>query len=223
MNLIEKIYIWFRNATSKPQEKGMSSAGYWQNKVREQILGLLSQCEGRLLELGCGEGLFLSHLGKADSRIQPWGIDCWRDALQAAKKRFAERKIKGIRLINSDAQKLPFKNEMFDVVVCANLFICVESVAVVRSIVQEAARVCRQNGTLIIEFRDKKNIALWFKYALARYYDTTTKNHPLSVYNYEGMASILKGAGFMVNKSREIDFPLKGMPVIFILEAKKVC
>lgn len=223
MNLIEKIYIWFRNAASKPQEKGMSSAGYWQNKVRERILKLLSQRQGRLVEFGCGEGLFLSHLVKANPKIQPWGIDRWPGSLQTAQKRFAERGIKEICLINADAQKLPLKKEMFDMVVCANLFICLESVSVVRSIVQEAARVCRENGALIIEFRNKKNIALWFKYALARYYDTTTKNHPLSTYDKDEIESILRESGWRVMKRRAIDFPLKGMPVIFILEAKKTC
>ncbi|HAH20735.1 MAG: hypothetical protein A2Y00_07400 [Omnitrophica WOR_2 bacterium GWF2_43_52] len=223
MNLIEKAYLWLRDISSKREEQGMYSAGYWQNKVRGQILRMLSRGQGRLLELGCGEGLFLSQLDTTNAKIQLWGVDRWEEALQHTKKRFNEENSKAIRLVNADANKLPFKDGMFDVVVCANLLICVESVSVVRSIIQEAERVCRKNGTFIVEFRNKKNMLLWLKYSLAKYYDTTTKSHPLSTYDYDAMVSILKESGFAVIKTHVIDFPLKGIPVIFILEARKIC
>lgn len=223
MNYLEKIYLVFHKLLSKPQERGMYSAGYWQSKVRENILTMLSQYQGRLLEIGCGEGLFLSQFVKAYPQIQPWGVDCWTEALIDARKRFIEKEIKRVSLVTADAQRLPFKDSSFDSVVCANFFICVESLSMVRSVLQEAARVCRKNAALIIEFRNKKNIFLNLKYKWAKYYDTTTQRHPLSTYDKEEIVAMLKEFGFALGRIQEIDFPFKGMAAIFILEAKKVC
>lgn len=215
MNLLEKIYLGFRNLVSEPSERGLSSAGYWQDKLRRNVLDRLSSAEGRLLEIGCGEGLFLEHLSRLNPQVRLFGIERSALGLSDAQRRLN----RNILLVSSDAGRLPFKDASFEWAVGVNLFICVESREVLAGILREAGRVLRPGAKLIIEFRNKGNIFLNLKYGLARYYDSTTEKHPLSTYYKEDVLRILADAGFSVSKIEEIDFPLKGLAAIFILEA----
>lgn len=215
MNLLEKIYLWFRDLFSKPSERGLSSAGYWQDKLRRNVLNRLSSAEGRLLEIGCGEGLFLEHLSRLNPQVRLFGIERSALVLSDAQRRLN----RNILLVSSDAGRLPFKDASFEWAVGVNLFICIESREVLMEILQEASRVLRPGAKLIIEFRNKGNIFLKLKYGLARYYDSTTEKHPLSTYYKEDVLRILGEAGFSVSKIEKIDFPFKGLAAIFILEA----
>ncbi len=215
MNLLEKIYLWFRDLFSKPSERGLSSAGYWQDKLRRNVLNRLSSAEGRLLEIGCGEGLFLEHLSRLNPQVRLFGIERSALVLSDAQRRLN----RNILLVSSDAGRLPFKDASFEWAVGVNLFICIESREVLMEILQEASRVLRPGAKLIIEFRNKGNIFLRLKYGLARYYDSTTEKHPLSTYYKEDVLRILADAGFSVNKIEKIDFPFKGLAAIFVVEA----
>lgn len=217
MNLLEKIYLWLRDLVSKPGERGLSSAGYWQNLLRENVLARLDNSRGRLLEIGSGEGLFLEQLSRINPQLGLFGIE--RDSLVLSD---AQRRLnKDIRLVSSEAQRLSLKDASFEWVVGVNLFICIESMEVLAAILKETARVLKPGAKLIIEFRNKGNIFLRLKYGLARYYDSTTKKHPLSTYYKEDVLKILADAGFFVSKIEKIDFPFKGLAAIFVMEAVK--
>ena len=217
MNPLERIYLWFRDLVSKPDERGLSSAGYWQNRLRRDVLDRVVKAEGKLLEIGCGEGLFLEQLSRINPRLRLFGIEREGAVLSEAQRRLNS----DIRLVSSDAGRLPFKDASFEWAVGVNLSICVESGAALAEILREAARVLKPGAKLIIEFRNKGNIFLRLKYKWARHYDSTTQNHPLSAYYKKDVLDILGEAGFGVSNIEEIDFPLKGLPAIFILEAQK--
>lgn len=237
MNYLEKIYLAFHKLFSQPQERGRYSAGYWQNKVRGDVLKLipaaahllvldqlhLETCSvnangGRLLEIGCGEGLMLSQLHQHNPRIEAYGIDSWSDVLSGTRNRLEP----SIKLLCADARSLPFKGASFDIIVCVNVFICVESIAIVKSILREASRICRKDARLIIEFRNKANPLLWLKYKLAKYYDPTTKKHPLSTYYRRDISRILGDVGFCIRREHALDSLMKGFTPIIIVEAQKV-
>ncbi|HLD40570.1 MAG TPA: class I SAM-dependent methyltransferase [Candidatus Omnitrophota bacterium] len=217
MNLLEKIYLWFRDLVSQPGERGLSSAGYWQNILRRNVLERLVKAEGGLLEIGCGEGLFLEQLSRINPRLRLFGIEREGAVLSGAKSRLNS----DIRLVASDALRLAFKDASFEWVVGVNLSICVESGEALAEILREAGRALKPGARLIIEFRNKGNIFLRLKYKWAGHYDSTTQNHPLSVYYKKDVLDILGEAGFKVNRIQEIDFPFKGLAAIFIVEAQK--
>ncbi len=219
MKTLEKAYLWFRDLVSQPGERRLSSAGYWQNQLRQNVLERLAKAEGRLLEIGCGEGLFLSQLSERNPQLRLFGIERESLVLSDAQRRLN----KNIRLVSSEALRLPFKDASFEWAVGVNLFICVESKEVLLEILRESARVLKPGAKLIIEFRNKSNIFLRLKYKWARYYDSTTQNHPLSTYYKEDVLRILADAGFSVSKIEKIDFPFKGLAAIFVIEAYLDC
>ena len=224
MNYLERIYLVFRDLFSQPHERGESSAGYWQDKIRSNVIALTSQYKGKILEVGCGEGLFLSRFLRFNPRADVYGVDTTNLCLGKAKERLAKESLKAAKLINAQAGALPFKNASFDAVICANVFICIDSLISVKAIIQEMSRLCKTQGKLVIEFRNSRNPFLWLKYKLAKYYDHTIieQKHPLSAFFREDILSMLQDAGFHIVKEKIIDsFIIKSFAPIFIIEAQK--
>ena len=219
--MIKKFYKWLHNITSKPEEANEYSAGYWQSKVRAVAIELCRKKKGKLLEVGCGEGLFLAELALANKELQIYGIDRWKVILQKADKRLNGKGIKNVSLSLMDAASLSFEDSYFDTVVCINVLFNLESLGVVKKVLIEIARVCKKNGRVIFDFRNSKNPLLYFKYKLAPYYDKTVKNLPLKTYSLEGMRSLSEELGFKIISDIPIGFFIKRIAPIIILKLEK--
>jgi ubiquinone/menaquinone biosynthesis C-methylase UbiE len=221
MNLIQKLYLLIHKAFSRPEQRGSYSAGYWQDKVRRVALALAGSYRGRLLEVGCGEGFFLANLCKANPNIEAWGVDRSSEILMQARDLFKKEGLRGEVIVEGDVQKLPFDNAFFDSVVCINVFICLTSDQAAAAALREISRVSKPKARLILEFRNRRNPFLKIKYKLARYYDATTKDHPLSTYDEDDVSRMLTESGFRICEKRYLDFPIKKLAPIIILEAQK--
>jgi len=219
--LIRRIYYWIHQKVSVPEERGEFSAGYWQAKVRRLAMEFVAGYRGRVLEVACGEGLFLSRLLRGNASLELWGVDCWPQILERCRRRLTEQGLPEVRLLEADARRLPFEEMFFDAVVCINSFMCLADLEAARAVLGEMARVCKPGGRLVVEFRNKANALLRAKYALARHYDASTKRHPLSTFYEKDITAILKEKGFVVRQARHVDFPVKRWAPIIILEAQK--
>lgn len=96
-----------------------------------------TQGKPRLLDIGCGTGLFLS---KVSSQYQIFGLDFSREALSFSRNR-------GIpRLVCADSQRIPYAANSFDIVTAFDL---IEHVTGDDQLVAEAWRVLRPGGIMI--------------------------------------------------------------------------
>ncbi len=215
------MYYWLHQKVSVPAERGEFSAGYWQAKVRRLTGEICASYGGRILEVACGEGFFLSRLLRQNASLEVWGVDSWPQILNRARQRLAEEGAPQVRLIEADARRLPLEDMFFDAVVCINSFICLPDLEAARKVLGEMARVCKPGGRLVVEFRNKANVLLRAKYALARFYDASTKRHPLSTFSEKDIVAVLKQRGLVVRRVRYVDFPVKRWAPIIILEAQK--
>ena len=93
----------------------------------------------RVLEIGCGEGANLVHLGAKPGWI---GVD-----FAAAKLAHAARVLPGCRFARADATRLPFADGWFDAVLVRDVLHHVDARA---AVVAEAARVLRGGGRLAV-------------------------------------------------------------------------
>ncbi len=190
--MLDKIYRFIHRITSEPQERGEYSAGYWQNQIRKEALTFCRQEQGRLLEVGCGEGLFLEQAFSQNPGLKLWGIDNSGERIKQAQKRFNDQPIS---LSIGDATALSFSDSYFDTVVCINVFFNMPSIEAVRKALEQMRRVCRQNGTIVFDFRNAANPLLAIKYSLAPLYDKTVRDLPLKTYwlgQFEKMLAELK-------------------------------
>ena len=75
----------------------------------------------RVLDVGCGTGVFASRIRRALPGAQVWGIDLVAGMLSKGALRWKAH-ADGICAIQADSERLPFARGAFDVVTCANSF-----------------------------------------------------------------------------------------------------
>jgi len=220
--MIEKFYKWLHAATSRPEEAHKYSAGYWQDRVRKVALEMCRRESGRFLEIGCGEGLFLSQLADQNPDTEIWGVDNNPERVKDARKRFEGKNFTKIDISVQEASAISFADGYFDVVICINVLLNMESVETVRKVLAQAGRVCKRSGMIILEFRNSANPMLRIKYALARYYDDTVKDLPLRTYSMEEIESILESLSLKIIDKRYIGALSKRYAPCIVIEAEKI-
>ncbi len=216
--MFTRIYYWLHRLVSKPQERGEYSSGVWQDKIRTAALKLCVAAPTRILEVGCGEGLFLAQVSEANSKIGLWGVDNSLDRISQAKIRLAE---KNAYLSVGDATSLSFEDKYFDVVVCVNVFFNMPSIEVVKKTLAQMKRVVRDDGRLIFDFRNSQNPLLALKYKLAPFYDPTVRSLPLKTYSLGQVREILKELGLEIVSQNYFGVSCKSWAPIILVEAKK--
>ncbi len=75
----------------------------------------------RILDVGCGTGVFAARIRKALPAAEVWGIDLVAGMLQQGKNRWRTH-ADHVQPVQADSERLPFAPGTFDVVTCANSF-----------------------------------------------------------------------------------------------------
>lgn len=109
-------------------------------RLKSERRDLLSNCTGRVLEIGSGTGINFSLYGEEDVyAIEPDGI-----MASEARKRIGS---KSITLVEASAESIPFEDNYFDtVVVCLTLCTIPDP----HKALAEIHRVCAPQGRLLV-------------------------------------------------------------------------
>lgn len=218
--MIKKIYYFLHSKFSRSDERGEYSAGHWQNMIREEILNRTKVVDGSLLEVGCGEGLFLSALAERNKKIKLHGIDIWDKILERAEERFKNEKIEGIELKQADATNLPFEDNYFNAVVCMNVLFNLPTDEMCYKTLDEMIRVCSKGGKIVLDIRNSLNPLLWVKYKLAPFYDETVKDLPLRTYHLKPLLEYLNERGVVIKDVVPVGFPKNMFAPLFVIEGE---
>jgi ubiquinone/menaquinone biosynthesis C-methylase UbiE len=106
----------------------------------EVVKKYLPKRAARILDLGCGTGMFLRELARRGKLVV--GIDSSAKMLGIARKRTC-----GASLVCADADHLPFNDRRFDVVVSVTLL---QNVPEPVATMKEIARVLKSGGVAIV-------------------------------------------------------------------------
>lgn len=112
---VEKGY----NAIAKQYHKLRISKKKFYNEYLEMptTLKLLGNVKGKkILDLGCGTGIYAKILRKRGARVK--GIDVSSKEIEIAREQNP-----GIEFIIGNAEKLPYKNKEFDIVLSTSVFL----------------------------------------------------------------------------------------------------
>ncbi len=101
----------------------------------------------RLLDLGCGTGLFLREVKRNHPRLAVTGIDLSAPYLDVARRRLSEWS--GVDLVEAAAESIPAEDASFDIVTCVYLLHELPPAAR-REIAAEIRRVLKPGGVLIL-------------------------------------------------------------------------
>ena len=107
----------------------------------------------RVLDVGCGTGVFASRIRQTLPNAQVWGIDLVAGMLAKGAARWKAH-ADGICAIQADSERLPFGRGVFDVVTCANSF---HHYPHQDRAVEEMRRVLKPGGRLMLVdgYRDR--------------------------------------------------------------------
>jgi ubiquinone/menaquinone biosynthesis C-methylase UbiE len=114
----------------------------------EQMLGhagLLPLTGRRILEVGCGSGkelVRLLHWGAQPHDL--FGVDLMRDRLREARRRFPD-----IHFQHTNAERLPFGTNSFDIVLLCTIFTSILDTHMAATVAGEIERVLRGDGVII--------------------------------------------------------------------------
>lgn len=228
MAMIYRFYEWVHDRFSRSGEKGEYSAGAWQDMVRRQALNFCEGVKGRVLEVGCGEGLFLAQLAKISPSLELYGVDNDLARIKRSEKRFADGGLGMPHLAFEEAPELSFKDGYFDAVVCINTFFNMPSVKIVKETLEQMCRVSKDGGMIIFDYRNARNKLLVMKYRLARYYDRTVKGLPLQTFDPDLIDGMLAGTGFRIKRTAYVpsifskNSFLRSIAPIVVIEAEKL-
>ena len=225
--MIKKLYYLFHKLTAHPEERGAYSSGHWQELIRDAAFDICKNLKGKLLDVGCGEGLFLIPLASRNFEVKAWGVDNNSNRLKDARDKAKERSLENVELKFGDAAQLPFGDGYFDVVTCVNTFFNMPSIDAVRKALAEMKRVCKSGGRIIFDFRNSANKLVVLKYKFAGYYDDTVRNLPLNTFNQKEIIKMLEEMDLKVIEKRFVPASFAGpewirrMAPIIIIVAQK--
>lgn len=137
-------------------------------RVRTAALKIARQINGRFLDVGCGNGLFLLEYYVTDAKKAiAFGLDHDRQAIYEARTLFKDNNISIEPLLIGDGFNLPFEDEKFEVVFCLNTFLNFHPFEKIEAFIIEMHRICKKGGWIVFDYRNSHNPYLWFRYRLS--------------------------------------------------------
>lgn len=141
---MEEIIEYYNKLAKKYDfERFENSYGKFIDKQERRILkGLLTNLNGKVLDLACGSGRFLSFANI--------GIDGSSEMVKIAKQKFPEKQI-----INANADETGLKDNSIDTIICFHLFMHLDKEKM-HKILKECERILSKNGRIIFDIPSAK-------------------------------------------------------------------
>jgi ubiquinone/menaquinone biosynthesis C-methylase UbiE len=170
--------------------------GYHSGLLYPEILDIVKNIPARrILDVGCGSGNFLKLIENFDAEI--FGIDFSEPMLEFAKKALDKK----VKLVLGDAEKLPWEDSFFDVVICLDSFHHYPRPNIV---LKEMKRVLSDSGTLVIA---DPYIPKWLKRQIVNLSLKFGNRGDVKIYSQRNWKKMLYKAGFRIasmNEGKEI-------------------
>ncbi len=159
----------------------------------------------KILEVGCGNGYYLNVLSRLKLNLKLTGVDNDNLALRDAKKFINDKKVK---LILTDANNLPLKNDFFDRVIISEV---IEHIENEQKVLNEIYRVLKPSGIMVLTTCNIDYPFLWdpVNWILQHSFNTHIKagfwagiwNQHLRLYKIQTLNGIIKKSKFKIEES----------------------
>lgn len=211
-------YRVIRPLITKRSEHNEYSGGLWPRLVREKAGTMLTGSRGRVVELGCGEGLFLDLLARRNPEAELYGIDTRPQVIEQARNRLSA--YGRVTLLTENALTTSLEPDSCDVCFCMNTVLNLSGEHAVRLLFAEARRILRPGGVFIFDTRNALNPLIALQYRFVRWYDPGI-TVPVTAYRPGMITRLLGETGFLVTAQRAAGFPGGVFAPAIIFETKK--
>lgn len=174
-------------------------------RARKIIEGLELKDDDNVLEVGCGNGYYLSLLNRLGIKLSLTGIDIDELALNDAKRFINDKKVK---VMMADASKIPFPNHTFDKIVMSEVIEHVTDDE--KKVLKEVYRVLKKDGILVLTTNNINYPFLWdpVNWILQHFFNTHIKsgfwagiwNQHDRLYKENHIKKLVKSAGFNIEQ-----------------------
>lgn len=179
----------------------------WHTRKINLAKKLLSEKEfKKCLDVGCASGYMVSEISKHYPKAKYVGVDSYDKVVVHAKKNYPH-----INFKVANAEKLPFKKEEFDLLIC---YETIEHITNPLKALKEMKRVLKKNGTLILTMDSGSLLFRIVWYVWERTKGKVWQGAHLHPFHHEELGGIIKQAGFKVKQKI---FSHLGMEVTFVL------
>ncbi len=205
-----------RDFLSKPDERGDLTSDLFRFKIRAKARQLINNHNGFLLDIGCGDGLLYENLMAKENKLRCIGVDTEYEILATAKKKFRKKEQNRLSFLKAHAQNLPFLDKTIDNVICINIFYNFHTKDNVVETLEEMERVCKRDGFIIFDVRNKINPFVYLSFKFVWIYDTHVT---LKAYSLKELTTILTSKGLVIKETIPIGFPITMFAPIILVKA----
>jgi len=186
--------------------------------LRQRFLDEIGQYlpeRGRVLDLGCGFGLFSLYYASVHPGLRLEGFD--RNARRIAMARAASRKLGLSNVRYETGDVMDFRgSEAFDAAYMLDIVHHIPEEAV-RPLLEQMAKVLPTGGRLLIKDVDRRPAyKRWFTHLLDKVMDPST---PVRYWDAEALTRLLAEVGFSVHRHLMVDF-LPYPHILYICERR---
>lgn len=206
-----------RNILSKPDERGNLTSDLFRFRTREKARKLINENNGILIDIGCKEGLLYEGLLEKQKMLKAVGVDIDHEILMDTRELYHNHRSGRMEFVNADAQHLPFLNNSTDIVICINTFYNFNTKGEVTNALKEMARVCKRDGFIIFDIRNKLNPLVYYGFKWVWLYD---EHVPLRAYSLRELTEALSSYGIVVKETIPIGFPITILAPIILVKAE---
>lgn len=192
-------------------EKGVTTnilQQIWHNKKIATFKHLVDDGSfKKILDVGCAAGTLTNKISKLFPQSVVVGVDVYAEAINYGRKRYPY-----INFVKADTNKLPFKNNSFDLTVC---YETIEHVNNPDKVLKELKRVTKKDGLAIIAMDSGSllfRIVWWFWEKTKGKVWQDAHLHP---FHHAQLERTIRRAGFKIIKKH---FSHWGMEVSFLLK-----
>lgn len=179
-------------------------------RAKNIVRGLDLKDGDTILDIGCGNGYYLYLLKSLGLRLTLVGVDNDENALRSARQVLGNERIK---IVKGDANKLPFKNEIFDKVLISEV---IEHVDDEKRVLSEIFRVLKPKGIMVLTTCNIDYPLFWdpINWLLQRFLGTHIKsgfwagiwNQHIRLYKMDHLKKILINGGFSVDEIKSLTY-----------------
>lgn len=174
------------------------------NKLNEALDFIKNEKKERILDVGCASGWFISEISKRYPKSSCFGIDIYEKGIKEGKKYYPK-----IKFQVSDAHKIPYKNESFNIITCTEVL---EHVDDPKTVLLEIRRVLKKDGFAIIELDSGSLLFSLIWYIWIKTKGKIWNESHLHSFNVKKLEKLIISCNFKIQGRKKFNF---GMAMMF--------